>query len=402
MLCGGELRDGAAGGRLKPRLSPLLRICDGESAEFESYARYVRYAHTMALRIGLIAPPWFAVPPTGYGGVEWVVSNLAEGLVARGHEVTLFASGGSVTDARLVSTYDTPPSAQIGDWMVEAPAILDAYERWSEFDVIHDHSLLGLLMAAGVPVPAVHTVHGAMIPAVRPIYERVGQRVHMVAVSRHQRTTFPSGLSATVIHNTVDATRYPMGGGDGDYLLFVGRICAEKGILDAIEIARRSEKRLMVLAKINEAPEKAYFESVVRPALDGLHWDFLEQPPHDVKARAYADAYATLFPIAWPEPFGLVMVESMAAGTPVIAYRCGAVPEVVADGVNGFICENVDQAVDAVRRVPEIIRADCRQYVVEHFGVEKSVLAHEALYRQLLTRTSRPSNMENFLATHGA
>ncbi len=356
----------------------------------------------MALRIGLIAPPWFAVPPTGYGGVEWVVSNLAEGLVARGHEVTLFASGGSVTDARLVSTYARPPSAQIGDWMVEAPAILDAYERWSEFDIIHDHSLLGLLMAFGVPVPAVHTVHGAMIPAVRPIYERLGGRVHMVAVSHHQRSTFPAELSATVIHNAVDATRYPMGEGDGGYLLFVGRMCPEKGILDAIEIARRSDMRLMVLAKINEAPEEEYFETVVRPALDGLRWDFLEQPPHEVKARAYAEAYATLFPIAWPEPFGLVMVESMAAGTPVIAYRCGAVPEVVVDGVNGFICENVDEAVEAVTRVPEIARAACRQYVVDHFAVEKSVLAHEALYRQLLTRAPMRSNMESFLAAHGA
>ena len=344
----------------------------------------------MSLRIALIAPPWFAVPPTGYGGVEWVVSNLAEGLVARGHHVTLFASGGSQTGARLISTYARPPSEQIGDWMVEAPAALDAYERWTEFDIIHDHSLLGLLLASIVPAPAVHTVHGAMGAEVRPIYERLAGRLHTIAVSNHQRTTFPKGLEATVIHNTVDANLYPMGEGLGDYLLFVGRMCPEKGVLDAIHIARQTGKRLMILAKLNEAQEKASFEAAVRPALEGLPCDFLEQPSHAVKARAYADAYATLFPIAWPEPFGLVMIESMAAGTPVIAYRCGAAPEVVVDGKNGFLCDNVEEAAAAVERVPLIDRATCRQHVLDHFGVEDSVIAHEALYRKLVTRPDAP------------
>jgi len=355
----------------------------------------------MSLRIGLIAPPWFAVPPSGYGGVEWVVSNLAEGLVARGHDVTLFASGGSVTKARLVSTYERPPSEQIGDWVIEAPALMDAYQRASEFDIVHDHSLLGLTMAPLIPGPVVHTVHGPMIAAVRPLYERLCGRVQTVAISNHQRGTFPAGLDATVIHNAVDAASYPLGAGKGDYLLFVGRMCAEKGILPAIEIARRADKRLMVVAKINEAPERAYFDDVVRPALDGVPFEFLEQPPHKVKAQAYAEAYATLFPIDWPEPFGLVMIESMAAGTPVIAFRHGSVPEVIEHGKTGFICDNLDEAVAAVERVPEIDRNACRQHVIANFSVERNVAAHERLYHSILAGERRRLGIQSAMAAAG-
>jgi glycosyltransferase involved in cell wall biosynthesis len=340
------------------------------------------------LRIALIAPPWFSVPPAGYGGVEWVVSLLADGLVDRGHDVTLFASGGSCTKAKLVSTYQTPPSADLGDWLVESIAITQAYARWREFDIIHDHTLLGLVAAGAVPVPVVNTVHGEVIPKVASLYREVARHVHFVSISENQRQTLPSECASTVIYNGIDTDRYPFCSRPGSYLLFVGRINRDKGILEAIEIAKRCNRQLIILAKINEAPERAYFEAQVRPALEGLDYEFYEQAPHEVKVAAYRQAFATLFPIQWPEPFGLVMTESMSCGTPVIAFRNGSVPEVIADGKTGFICQSVEEAVRAVERVPSLNREDCRQRVEAYFGAERNVLQHERLYAELLT--SRP------------
>jgi len=215
----------------------------------------------------------------------------------------------------------------------------------------------------------------------------------MIAISHHQQSTFPAGLHSTVIHNAVDASHYALGTGRGDYLLFVGRICREKGILDAIEIARRADKRLLILGKVNEQAERDFFESEVRPALNGIRYDLLEQVTPEVKAQAYGDALGTLFPIDWPEPFGLVPVESMAAGTPVIAYPNGAVPELLLDGRTGFLCGDVDGAVACVARLAEISRSDCRKHVIECFSVEKNVLAHEKLYRTLVrTATLKATN----------
>jgi glycosyltransferase involved in cell wall biosynthesis len=339
-----------------------------------------------SLRIALIAPPWFSVPPTGYGGVEWVVSLLADGLADRGHDVTLFASGGSKTTAKLVSAYETPPSTQLGDWVVESIAITQAYARWREFDIIHDHSLLGLVAARTVPVTVVNTVHGQVIPTVAALYREVADRVHFVSISHNQQQTLPAECESTVIYNGIDCERYPFRSRPGGYLLFVGRMNRDKGILEAIEIAKRTNRQLVILAKINEAPERAYFDEHVRPALAGLDYEFYEQAPHEVKVAAYRHALATLFPIQWPEPFGLVMTESMSCGTPVIAFRNGSVPEIIVDGKTGFICESVDEAVAAVERVHLLKRQDCRDHVEACFGAERNVIEHERLYARLLAR----------------
>ncbi len=337
-----------------------------------------------SLRIGLIAPPWFAVPPKGYGGVEWVVSNLAEGLVARGHKVTLFASGGSRTSAELVTTYATPPSAELGNAYTEAPALIDAYAYWRDFDVIHDHTVLGLVAGSSIPGRVVHTVHGEVVPDIFRIYQHVGERVHFVTVSDNQASTMPPACPVTVIHNGLDLAQFPFSSGSaGSYLLFVGRMSPEKGILSAIEIARRSGRHLRILAKVNEAPEKEYFRSVVKPALDGVDHELAFEVSHEEKVAAYQGAWATLFPIAWPEPFGLVMTESMACGTPVIAFRHGSVPEVIVHGETGFICENVDEAVEAVARVGMVARRACRARVEEHFSAERNIERHEALYQRI-------------------
>ncbi len=344
-----------------------------------------------SLRIALVAPPWFAVPPTGYGGIEWVVSLLAEGLVERGHDVTLFASGGSKTRAKLVSAYETPPSEELGDALAECVAVTDAYSHWREFDIIHDHTLLGLAAASAVDVarvPVVHTVHGQVDARSARLYRKVASRVEFVAISRSQQATLPSECSSRVIHNGIDTALFPMRAEPGEYLLFVGRMNADKGILQAIEIAKQSGRQLMILAKINEASERAYYETVVRPALAGVRAEFHEQAPHEMKVAAYQHAFATLFPILWPEPFGLVMAESMACGTPVIAFRRGSVPEVVADGKTGFICDSVEEAVEALERVPSLDRRDCRRHVEEHFSARLNVDRHEALYLDLAHRSS--------------
>ena len=337
------------------------------------------------LRIGVIAPPWFPVPPVGYGGTELVVGYLVEGLVARGHDVTLFASGGSRTSAKLRSTYAEPPTTAFGEALVEAAHISEAYRCAGEFDLIHDHSALGLLAASQLTIPVVHTIHGAMTAPARRFYATLAHapNLHFVAVSAHQGTTLPAGLSADVIHNAVEVADFPFSPSPGDYLLFVGRMSPEKGVLDAIEISRKSGIALKMIVKINEQVERDYYEEVARPAMQGLDIQVLEQPPFEVKARAFRDALATLFPIHWAEPFGLVMIESMAAGTPVIAYAEGAVPEIVRPGVNGLICTGVDDAVAALDAVRNIDRQRCRRLVAEQFSVKENVRKHEALYERI-------------------
>lgn len=330
----------------------------------------------------MVAPPWFAVPPPGYGGIERVVSYLTEGLVARGHDVTLFASGGSRTAAHLVSPFAEPPSAALGDTMVEAEHLVSAYASWRDFDLIHDHTALGLLAANTLPIPVVHTVHGPVAGPYHELCAKLRPGVHLVAISRSQRASIPR--PATVVHNALDLAATHMGDGGGGYLLFVGRMSPEKGVLDAIEIAHRARMPLLMLAKINEPAERQYFDDVVKPALRGRDVDVLGQPGEDVKLQAFQRATATLFPIHWDEPFGLVMIESMAAGTPVVAYPRGAVPEVIVDGVTGFLCASLEAAVAAVARVHELSRAACREHVARNFSSEGAVERHIQLYRAAL------------------
>jgi len=337
------------------------------------------------LRIGLVAPPWFAVPPRGYGGIEWVVSSLADGLAERGHDVTLFASGGSHTAARLVSTYAEPPSAALGDPIVEAPALFDAYAGAGQFDLVHDHTVLGLLAAATLSIPVVHTVHGLVTPKFARLYEHVAGRVQLVAISRDQASSLPAACAPAVIHNGISLDRFPLGGGErGNWLLFVGRMSPDKGILEAIEIARRAGMPLRVIAKVNEPDERAYFRDHVAPALETIRHELHLAATHDEKVAAYQSARATLFPIRWREPFGLVMAESMACGTPVIAFRQGAAPEVIADGITGFVRDSVEEAVEALRLVDEIDPDRCRARVAERFSAEANVARHEALYLKLV------------------
>lgn len=337
------------------------------------------------MRIALVAPPWFAVPPHAYGGIERVVAYLADGLVDRGHDVTLFASGSSRTSARLVSHFQDPPSALLGDPLVEARHLIEAYRRWEEFDIIHDHTFLGLLAASGVRVPVVHTIHGAVTPGVYEYYRSAAAAgVHFVAISHRQRRDLPPEARADVIWNGLNLNEVPFGPGPGEHLLFVGRMSPDKGILDAIEIARRARRRLVICAKVNEQPEYEYFELAVKPALAAIEHELHCQPEKSRLMELYANAYATLFPIHWEEPFGLVMIESMAAGTPVIAFARGSVPEVVEDGRTGRVVHSVEEAVNAVPAIENLDRSTCRQRVRELFSAGAAVTRHEALYERLV------------------
>ena len=341
------------------------------------------------MRIGMIAPPWFPLPPRRYGGIEFVVSLLTEGLVQRGHEVTLFASGDSSTLAQLSSTYARAPFERIGvDHTIEVVHSLAAYTRAREFDVIHDHDgfpgrAMGALVARLLGTPVVATLHGPADPASQELLSSLRHDLSFIAISDYQRRGFPDLSFAATIPNAVDVEHLPFRSSKDDYLLFIGRMIADKGAHAAIEVAQRLDQQLILAGKVNEEPELEYFAEQVEPHLSDKIY-YRGEIDHDTKAELYSRARCTLFPIQWPEPFGLVMIESLACGTPVVAFKHGSVPEVLEHGRTGFIVETVDEMVDAVRHIDQIDPAECRRAAEERFGRDAFVAAHEEAYRQLV------------------
>jgi len=341
------------------------------------------------MRIGMIAPPWFPLPPQGYGGIELVVSLLTEGLVRDGHDVTLFASGDSKTLARLSFVYDRAPRELIATASyIEIVHGLEAYTRAREFDVIHDHDgfasrAMGALVHRLVGTPVVATLHGPADAATQESLASLRENLRFIAISDYQRHGFPDLSFVATIPNAIDFDSYPFSAEKDDYLLFVGRMIDDKGAHTAVEVARRLSSRLILVGKINEEAEREYFAAKVEPLLtDDMY--YRGEVDTSTKLELYKNARCTLFPIQWPEPFGLVMIESMAAGTPVVAFRHGSVPGVIDDGRTGFIVETVDEMVEAVRRVGEIDPEECRRVAEERFGIPRFVAAHVAAYRRLL------------------
>ena len=340
-----------------------------------------------SLRIAQLAPPWLAVPPEGYGGVEAMIALLCDGLVERGHQVTLFASGGSNTQAELVTHYDQPPGMgeAVDKPFLQFPHVAGAYESAANFDVIHDHTFpVGPSIAAPLPdPPVVHTVHGPPDdPRARPVYESLGERVHLVAISDFQRHSVPGLNFVATVYNGIDVERHPWRAEKEDFLLFVGRMTADKGVHLAVETAKRLGRHLRVVAKMAEPPEFAYFEAEVKPLLTS-DIELLGETTEEQRLDLYSRAAATLVPIQWPEPFGLVMVESMACGTPVVALRNGSVPELIDHGVTGFVAEDFDAFVAAVGDVDQIDPADCRAAVEARFSKQAMVDGYQRVYRSL-------------------
>lgn len=344
------------------------------------------------LRIGLLAPPWVPIPPSSYGGIEQVVATLADGLVERGHEVVLVAAPSSSLDGvRLVTPLASIPVA-IGESAAEWRHALAGIDAFADVDVVIDHSgPLGALLTSRLAAPGLHVTHGPLDMVLTEIYTGIARhspRLRLVAISDAQRAMAPGLPFAGVCHNGLALDSAPFRAQPDGYLAFLGRMSPEKGPADAIRIARRAGLPLLIGAKCREPAEHAYFARHVAPALGpGVVW--LGELNTAEKYELLAGARALLFPIAWPEPFGMVMIEAMACGTPVLATARGSVPEVVADGVTGFVRATPDELVEAVARIDEIDRRACRRRVAERFSADAMTVGYERLARAELAGRRR-------------
>ena len=341
------------------------------------------------MRIGMIAPPWLPIPPTGYGGIELVAYDLTEGLVERGHDVVLLAPGDSKTSARLVPTIEK----HIGqDWPGYAAAINTAFSSYAyarafleKVDIVHDHTLHHQV---DFPLPAVHTLHGPRVHGHAKAVEMSAKgRNYFVAISHRQRELYgEEGINwVGVVHNAMNVASMPFSTRKNGYLLFVGRANWEKGLDLAVRVAVKARQRLVMAVKMTEGHEREYFAREVQPWIEKGDVTLLGEITPQEKLALYRDASCTVFSSQWEEPFVLVMTESMACGTPVVALRRGAAPEVIVDGVTGFVCADEDEMVEAVRRARELDPLACRQHVEQNFSVAKMAAEYEKIYQALLT-----------------
>ncbi|MEO6206457.1 MAG: glycosyltransferase family 4 protein [Candidatus Limnocylindrales bacterium] len=355
---------------------------------------------TRRLRIAQVAPPTERVPPLAYGGTERIVHGLVLELVERGHDVTTFASGDSVVPGRLVATVPEAlrPAGYVGDplpWF--HLTMREVVDRAAEFDIIHSHlEWANLILARVSPVPVVSTFHGRLDLPWADALLRDPPR-GLVAISQNQADTHPDTSWEAVVHNGLHLEDAPFERRRGDALCFVGRVAPEKGIVEAIEIARLSDRPLRIAAKI--APggtERAYYDSVFKPAMDaaGSDVEFLGELSQADRDRLFAESYASLMPGSWPEPFGLVAIEALATGTPVIARRIGALPEIIRDGIDGFFGDDPTGMAFKVDRVADLDRLAIRTSVLERFSAERMTDGYEAVYRRVLGDTGRARDVD--------
>jgi len=351
------------------------------------------------VRIAQVAPLYEAVPPKYYGGTERVVSYLTEELVRQGHHVTLFASGDSVTAAELVPI--CPQALRLDQQVVDrlAPHIVQlerVFQSAHRFDVLHFHTdYFHYPLSRRLGVPQVTTLHGRLdMPELSCLYDEF-RDMPVVSISDAQRTPLPQASWLGTVHHGLPPDLHRCRERPGDYLAFVGRISAEKRIDRAVEIARRAGMKLRVAAKV-DAADRDYFRTV-ESVLRDPRVEFVGEIGEADKGEFLGNARALVFPIDWPEPFGLVMIEAMACGTPVVAWRCGSVPEVIEDGVTGFIVEDEEEAADAVRRAGFLDRRRCREVFEERFSAARMARDYFAVYRRLVSgvrgRESKSSSL---------
>ena len=339
------------------------------------------------MRIAQVAPLYECVPPKFYGGTERIVSYLTEELVRQGHEVTLFASGDSMTSARLIAACKESLrlNPQVIDPLAHHMILLEeVFRRKHEFDIIHFHiDYLHFPLSRRERVPNVTTLHGRLdLPDLLPLYD-VYRDMPLISISNAQRRPLPGvNWRATVYHGMPADCLLP-GTGEGNYLAFLGRISPEKGLEDAITVAKRVGMPLKIAAKIDRV-DRDYFEKVIKSQLNHELIEYIGEIGYAEKGEFLGNAAALLFPIQWPEPFGLVMIEAMACGTPVIAYDRGSVPEVIEDGMNGYIVHDVDEAVAAVGKLGGLDRARCRERFEQRFTANRMAKDYVTVYEQLL------------------
>ena len=335
------------------------------------------------MQVGIISPPWVAVPPPVYGGTELVVDVLARGLAARGHDVRLFATGDSSCPVRTDWVYRQALGTLAGS-DAELHQVIRAYEALRGVDIVHDHTILGPLYAQTIATPPVVTTnHSPFTAEIRDVYTAIGRSATIVAISRAQRAAAPEIPIERVIHHGIDVDRVPFGDGTGGYVAFLGRMSPDKGPDRAIRAARKAGVRLVIAAKMWEPAERRYFEAEVAPQL-GDDAVFIGEVGGRAKYDFLRNAVALLNPIRWMEPFGLVMVEALACGTPVITFSEGAAPEIVEHGQSGFLCDDERDMAEAVSRIGAIDRRACRRRAEVAFSSARMVADHERLYRDVL------------------
>ena len=336
----------------------------------------------------MLSPIAWRTPPRHYGPWELFASLLTEGLVARGHEVTLFATLDSITSGALAGTSPTGWSEQSGidTKVAECVHIASVFERAGEFDLIHNSfDFLPLTYSRLVDTPVVTTIHGFSSPSIVPVYERYDDIATYVAISdtdRHPRLRY-----AATIHHGIDTDAFHVSETPTDSLLFFGRIHPDKGTAHAIEVARRTGRRLVIAGIVQD---EAYFRAEVEPHLDGEHVEYVGPLGGAARIDALASAGALLHLVDFDEPFGFSVVEALACGTPVIAHRRGSMPEIIEDGVTGFLVDGIDDAAAAVVAVTSLDRAAIRASTVVRFGVDAMIDRYVAVYRELLARRWRP------------
>ncbi|GIH92518.1 glycosyltransferase family 4 protein [Planobispora siamensis] len=339
---------------------------------------------TGGMRILMIAPPWYEIPPGGYGGIEAMLAALVGGLSRRGHEVVLVGAGRPGTSARFLPTYDLAPSERIGQAMPELLHAAKAHRMTAELevDVVHDHSMAGPLTAAVRSAPTLATCHGEVEGELAEYYRAIGGDLSLVAISGAQRRAVPDLNWVGTVHNAVETGSFPFRADKQDWVLWLGRFSHTKGAHTAIDVARAAGRRILLAGKLVEQHEKDYFDEYVRPRL-GPGAEYVGQAGDTRKRELLAAASCLLFPIAWDEPFGMVMIEAMACGTPVVALGRGAVPEVVVDGLTGFVRFEEDELPAAVDAVGGLDPHACRSHVWRKFDVEVMTEGYERIYRRM-------------------
>ncbi len=345
------------------------------------------------MRIGLIAPPWVPVPPPAYGGTEVVIDNLARGLQGLGHEVRLFTVGES--ECPVPTDFLYPKAiAPIGVTVPETAHVLAAYESLADMDIIHDHTFLGPLISGlrGMRRPPVAaTNHGPFNGETQPILSEIAKHAFIVAISHSQARQAQScgGVAVgAVIHHGIDLDLYKAGPGGGGYVMFIGRMSPDKGVHHAVRVAKKAGRQLLMSTKMREDSEIAYFESEVRPLLDPGD-EMPAEMPVERRIELLRGADAMLNPITWREPFGLVMAEALACGTPVLAFPNGAATEIIESGRTGYLCRDEEEMISAVDRVADISRERCREAAEQRFSLQQMAREHERYYRRVLERESK-------------
>ncbi len=341
------------------------------------------------MKIAQIAPIVERVPPKKYGGTERVVHALTEELVRRGHEVTLFASGDSISSAKIESVYPRslreaklPELYGANAWTLLNIAM--AYELQDEFDIIHDHMApLSLPTANIATTPVVATMHGPFTAANRRLFQSL-RGPNIVSISESQIFSAPGINHAGTVYNGLPMEHYPFEEKAGDYLLYVGRLSMEKGVHYAIEVAEQLDLPLVIAAKLDPA-DQAYFRNYVEPRLsERVQW--IGEVDEEERNRLMAGARCFLHPVTWREPFGLTLIEAMACGCPVVAFNRGSIPEIVQTGVTGFVVEDTDSMVDAVSTIGDIDRKACREHALSKFSATAMADKYEDIYKKLVSQ----------------